>query len=282
MKHCAPYCLILYFALTPALTLGSSAATQASLTQDQSTDSDAEPKPRPRQTPEERADLLSVRKEYEAAADAYLDLIKTDPHNARILNKLGVVYESQGDYPSAERYFKQAIKADPKSGTPWNNLGTLDYSYERYSKAIKSYKKALERTDTKAIVYSNLAYAYSANRQIPQALDAFAKAVAIDPDIYTRRGAGGSLVEQRSSTDPATLFFLLAKTFAQKGDVERTVQYLKLARDSGYKKIAAEVKKDPSFATVIADRRVKQVLEPASVLEPVPAGNPGQTPPVSN
>jgi tetratricopeptide (TPR) repeat protein len=281
MKRSAPYCLILCFVLTHTFILGTAAASGANATQNQSAEADGEPKVSDRQSAETRADLLSMRKEYEAAADAYLEIIKTDPHNARLLNKLGVVYESEGKYPLAERYFRQAIKADSKFGIAWNNLGTLDYSNARYSKAIKSYKKALERVDSKATVYSNLGYAYAANKDIPQALDAFAKAVALDPDIYSRHGAGGSLIEQRSSTDPGMLFFLLAKTYAQKGDIERTVKYLKLARDSGYKKMA-QVKKDPSFATVIADRRVKEVLEPASVLESAPSGNPGQTLPVSN
>ena len=284
MKHSALFSLVLSAILTPAFpTRILCAAARLGTPQNQPPASDGNERLTPRQAAEMRADLLGARKEYEAAAQAYEDIAQTEPHNAELLNKIGVVYESEGSYPLAGRYFRQAIKADPKFGIAWNNLGTVDYSSARYSKAIKSYKKALERVDSKAAVYSNLGYAYSATNDIPKALDAFAKAVALDPDIYSKHGAGGSLIEQRSSADPGLLFFLLAKTYAQKSDIEHTVQYLKLARDSGYKKMA-EVKKDSSFATVIADRRVKEVLEPASVLEPEPepVGKPGQNPPVSN
>lgn len=278
MKRSAFLLLVLSVPLATVFSRGLSAGRHNwDALQNQQPASNEEEKLSPRQLAEMRADLLSARKEYEAAAEAYQDIAKTDPRNAQLLNKIGVAYQAVGNYPLAERYYKRAIQADGKFGIAWNNLGTLDYSNARYSKAIKSYKKALDRINTKATVYSNLGYAYSANNEIPKALDAFAKAIALDPDIYSRRGSGGSLIEQRSSTDPATLFFLLAKAYAQMGDVDHTVQYLKLARDSGYKKLAA-VKKDPAFASVIANRRVTEVLEPASVLSPeAPASNPPES-----
>jgi tetratricopeptide (TPR) repeat protein len=230
----------------------------------------------PRQAAEMRADLLNARKDYLAAAQAYEEIIKDEPRNAVVLNKIGVAYESMGDSELAERYYKKAMRADKNFGTAINNLGTLEYSNERYASAIKYYKKALGHDTDRATVYSNLGYAYSASHQYPKALEAFGKALAIDPLFFTRHGGAGPLISQRTPTDPGMLFFLLAKSYAKIGDVDHTVQYLKIARDDGYKDFAAAAK-DPDFVPVILNARVREALQ----LPPLPpAAGPasGKTP----
>lgn len=254
-----------------SLTLPSSASAQQSAP---ASSASGEPMT-PRQIAEMRADLLSARKEYEEAVAAYQDILKNEPRNAALMNKIGVAYESIGNNLLAERYYKKAIHVDGTFGMALNNLGTLEYSERRYGRAIKDYKKALDHIAAKAPIYSNLGYAYSANNDIPHALECFRKALALDPTIYQPHGPGGVLIQQRTAADPGTIFFLLAKAYAQAGDVDHTVQYLKLARDSGYKKLAS-AKKDPAFAAVIANHRVLDIIEVESPLVPE------KSPPVSN
>lgn len=224
----------------------------------------------PRQVAELRADILAARKEYELAIAAYQDILKKEPKNAVLLNKVGIAYEELGDSDQAEHFYRKAISANKHFPIPVNNLGTLEYGRQHYGKAIKLYLKAANLHMDVAPIYSNLAYAYYANREYPKAMDAFGKAIAADPNIFDRKGEGaGSVLQQRTAPDPGVLFFLMAKSYAKIGDAEHAAHYLKLARDDGYKNYKS-AEKDPEFARVIKDPRVQEVLKvtPTYLAEP--------------
>jgi tetratricopeptide (TPR) repeat protein len=218
----------------------------------------------PRQMAEMKADILVARKEYKDAVNAYAEILKDEPKNAVLLNKLGVACQQLDDMRCAERYYKRATAADKTFATPVNNLGTIEYQKVHYGKAIRYYKRTLaiktDLTTILATVYSNLGYAYFGNKEYPEAMDAFSKALASDPTIFDRKGGAGTLIQQRNSTDPGLFYFMVAKTFAQAGEAERTAHYLKLSRDAGYKDFTS-ARKDPAFAKVIQDPLVQEVLQ---------------------
>ena len=143
---------------------------------------------------------------------------------------------------------------------------------KRYGKAIKYYKKAIATGDIVPALYTNLGYAYCGIKEFPQAMEAFNKALVLDPNVFDRKGGAGSVLQQRTTADSAQLHFLLAKSYAKIGDAGRAARYLKLARDEGYKDFK-EAEKDPDFAKVIKDPRIQEVLtvEPAYAVQPVKA-----------
>ncbi|HKD64769.1 MAG TPA: tetratricopeptide repeat protein, partial [Candidatus Acidoferrales bacterium] len=158
-----------------------------------------------------------------------------------------------------ERYYRKSIKADKNFASPINNLGTVEYEKKHYSKAIVLYKKALVLKMETSTIYSNLGYAYFANKQYPEAMDTFDKALAIDPQLFERKSGYGTIIQQRTTTDPGLFNFFVAKSYAALGDAERVAHFLRLARDDGYKNfLSAET--DPAFAQVIKDPRVQEVL----------------------
>jgi tetratricopeptide (TPR) repeat protein len=111
-----------------------------------------------------------------------------------------------------------------------------------------------------SIIYSNLGYAYFANKQFPEATESFSKAVVLDPTIFDHKGGFGSIIQQRTTTDPGLFYYFVAQSFANAGDAERAAHYLKLARDDGYTKFRS-AETDPAFARVIKDPRVQEVLQ---------------------
>lgn len=228
----------------------------------------------PRQEAQMHAELFMARKEYSEAAGAYLNLLKDDPKNAWLMNMLGVAYQMLDEPRKSEHYYRLSMKADKTFASPVNNLGTLQYARKHYGKAIGLYQKALPLSSDRSVVFSNLGYAYFANKEYPQAMDCFSKALALDPHIFDRKTGNGSIIQQRTATDPGLFYFLVAKTYALIGDAERTAHYLKLARDDGYKDIA-NVEKDPAFAKVIKEPAVREVLEsvPAYANEPKKSNN---------
>jgi tetratricopeptide (TPR) repeat protein len=214
----------------------------------------------PRQIAEMRADILVARKEFAAAATAYEHILAQEPKNAPLLNKAGMAYQQLGDTELATRYYKRAMKADKHFASAVNNLGTLEYGKGSYGKAIKYYKKAVSLSSDQAAFYSNLGYAYCGIKQYAQAMEVFTKALALDPEVFERHGGVGAIIQQRSTPpDPGMLHFLVAKSYAQAGDAEHAAEYLKMARDEGYKAFRSAAT-DPAFAKVIKNPRVQDVL----------------------
>ena len=219
----------------------------------------------PRQLAELRGDIFMARKMYPEAIDSYVRLVKDEPHNAPLLNKLGVAYEVAGNDARAEHTFKQAIKADKTYASAYNNVGTVEFSRHKYTHAIDWYEKTLALRPDMAAVYCNLGYAYFDEKKYPEAMGAFQHAIQIDPQIMTERGSNGSVVQQRGTAEPGLFYFFVARTYAQLGNAERSAHYLKMARDAGYEKFVS-AKTDPAFTKVIADPQVQAVFAPVPEL----------------
>jgi tetratricopeptide (TPR) repeat protein len=175
------------------------------------------------------------------------------------MNKIGVAYQQLDDEIRAERFYKKSMHADKKFASPINNYGTVEYSRKRYGRAIDAYKKALNLTPDSATIYGNLGYAYFANKEYPRAMDSFASALKLDPAIFDRKGGYGSVIQQRSATDPGMFYYFVAESFAKTGDAIHAAHYLKLARDDGYADFM-KAETDPAFVKVIKDPAVQEVL----------------------
>lgn len=243
-----------------AQQLGSVALRQISATQPAT-----EPEMTPQQLAELRADILMARKMYPEAIRSYVDLVKREPSNAVLLNKLGVAYEVAGDNSRAEHNFKQAIKADKTYASAYNNVGTVEYARHRYSHAIDWYEKTLAIRPGMPAVLLNLGYAYFDEKKYPEAMDSFQRAIEADPQIMTESGNMGAVVQHVGTTEPGLFYFLVARTYAQMGDAERCAHYLKVARDDGYQKFVS-AKTDPAFSKVVTNPQVQAVFAPVPEL----------------
>src|SRR6267143_1143434 len=195
---------------------------------------------RPDLSDEKMADLYMVRKEYREAAVVYKKLSDQEPRNPVFLNKLGI----------ALQYYERAVKADPLYADAENNIGTIWYQRKKYGKAIKAYQKAIAIRSDMAVLYSNLGYAYFADKKYEEAIASFRHALSIDPQLFEHGSSRtGSLLQDRSVSDRGRFYFLLAKSFAQAGDTDRCLLYLRKAKDEGYKSLS-DVKTDPAFSAV--------------------------------
>ncbi|HTV58643.1 MAG TPA: tetratricopeptide repeat protein [Verrucomicrobiae bacterium] len=213
----------------------------------------------PREMAELRGDIQMAEKNYAGGVRIYEGILRSDREDGPLLNKIGVGYEQLEDFHAAEHYFKRSMKADKTFVSPINNLGTIEYAKKNYGKAIRYYKKAVKLRDDLGAVYSNLGYAYFGKKEYALAIDAFQRAIAVDPEVFAQHGSSGSILQQRTTTDPGLFYFIVAKTYAEGGDAEDAAHYLKLARDAEYQQfLSAET--DPAFAKVIKDPRVQEVL----------------------
>ena len=217
---------------------------------------------RPDLTDEQLADVYMARKQYKEASQLFKKLADQNPQNPVYLNKLGIALHQQSALGLAMKYYERATKADPTYADAQNNIGTVWYQRKKYGKAIRAYKKAIAIRGDMPVLYSNLAYAYFGDRKYEEAIAAFRQALAIDPQFFERANSkSGSILQDRTVGDRGKFYFLLAKSYAEAGNLERCLIYLRKAKDEGYKDLNA-VKTDPSFAAVLKDPAIQEVLAP--------------------
>jgi tetratricopeptide (TPR) repeat protein len=214
-------------------------------------------------TPEEMGDLFMARKQYFEAAQAFKNLSDQNPRNAIYLNKLGIALHQQEALSLALKYYERALKVNPQYADAQNNIGTIWYQRQRYGKAIRAYEKAIKMRDDMAVLYSNLGYAYFGAKKYEDSISAFRTALAKDPQLFEHNGSrSGSLLQDRSVSDRGRFYFLLAKSYAESGNIERAVLYLRKAKDEGYASLVADLKKDKAFAAELQLPEIQDMIAP--------------------
>ena len=222
---------------------------------------------RPEITDEQMGDLYMVRKQYREAAGMFKKLTDQDPRNPVYLNKLGIALHQQEALGLALKCYERAVKVDPRYADAENNVGTIWYQRKKFEKAIKAYRKAIAIRSDMAVLYSNLGYAYFGDKKYEEAISAFRQALTLDPQLFEHNGSrSGSILQDRSVEDRGRFYYMLAKSYAQAGDLDRCIHYLRKAKDEGYKNFA-DIKKDPAFGAALKDPSVQELL----VLKPVDA-----------
>ncbi len=216
----------------------------------------------PRQlTPEELADILMARKEYREAAFSYKKLADQNPTNPVYWNKLGIALHQQSELSGALKFYQQAVKVNPKYADAQNNIGTIWYQRKKYGKAVRAYERAIKLRSDMAVLYSNLGYAYFGEKKYEESIASFRHALALDPQLFEHSSHGGSLLQDRSVSDRGRFYFLLAKSFAEAGNFERSLVYLRKAKEEGFASMN-DVKTDPSFSAVLKLPETQELLAP--------------------
>ena len=216
----------------------------------------------PRQlTPEELADILMARKEYREAAFSYKKLADQNPRNPVYWNKLGIALHQQSELSGALKFYQQAVKVNPKYADAQNNIGTIWYQRKKYGKAVRAYERAIKLRSDMAVLYSNLGYAYFGEKKYEESIASFRHALALDPQLFEHSSHGGSLLQDRSVSDRGRFYFLLAKSFAEAGNFERSLVYLRKAKEEGFASMN-DVKTDPSFSAVLKLPETQELLAP--------------------
>jgi tetratricopeptide (TPR) repeat protein len=227
--------------------------------------------PSPTATAQELEDTGDDLRSEKAFADAldYYHAAMAKADSAVLHNKLGITYLQMLRKNEAKREFERAVKMNKLYAEPYNNLGALEYYFNHnYGRAIKQYQQAIRLKDDSASFYSNLGTAYFAQKKYDQAAQEYAKAMALDPDIFERKTRGGISVQLSGTTDLAKYEYVLAKMYAVFGNFDRCLSYLKKSMEDGYSGINdvykdrefATFRKDPRFAALMASRtKVTQI-----------------------
>lgn len=208
---------------------------------------------------EASADQLRAQKLYLDAIDYYRAALVKEPNSARLLNKIGIAELGMQRFREAKKMFEHAIKADHKFADAYNNLGVVYYEERKYSPAVKQYRRAIAIDDNSASFYSNLGAALFAKKEFEPAVQAYQRAVEIDPDVFERTSRVGVQAQLPSPEDRARYDYTVAKLYAKMGFSERSLEYLRKAKEEGYKDFK-NVYKDTEFAELRKDKRFTELM----------------------
>ncbi|HOK51412.1 MAG TPA: tetratricopeptide repeat protein [Bacteroidales bacterium] len=145
-----------------------------------------------------------------------------------ILNDIGVLYKSQGDYLKAIEYFQrnlEFVEANKDSvliGRTLNNMANVYFSYGVYTKAIEYYERAtnifmrLGKLNYVGYLYMNTGVAYKKINANDKALEYFRKS----QEIFTKIGFKPGLAQVNGE---------MGTFYAEQGDYNRALRYVEEA-----------------------------------------------------
>jgi tetratricopeptide (TPR) repeat protein len=205
---------------------------------------------------EQRGDILMARKMYREAIDVY----REGPQDSAVIwNKIGIAFHQMMQVDEAKRNYEKAIKLNSKYSEAINNLGTIYYSKKSYRRAINQYRKALKLTPNSASIYSNLGTAEFGRKKYKEAFEAYQKALSLDAEVFEHRSTYGTLLQERTVTERARFHYYLAKTYAQAGNTERAIQYIRMALEEGFKE-REKLMEEPEFEKLRETAEFKELM----------------------
>lgn len=210
-------------------------------------------------TAELKGDLARAHKDFFGAASFYRVAVKAQPSSATLQNKLGMAYLQQGNRGAASKAFRQAIKADAHYAVALNNMGAVSCLDKKYHPAVQYLKQALELDESNASAHLNLAEAWIGLGQMDRAMTEYARALELNADILSG-GSEGLLVGVSTPEQRARVDFLIAQSYARKGNFEGALEYLQRAKENRFANLS-KVYDDQAFAPLWSDPRLAKIIK---------------------
>jgi tetratricopeptide (TPR) repeat protein len=155
---------------------------------------------------------------------------------------------------------KKAVQKDKHLAEAWNNLGVTYYMRHNYNDSIHAYARAISLKPNFASFHNNLAATLMDAKQFERGLAEYRMAFDMDPSFFEHSSQNGISAHMSSPQDRAQFSFVMARLFAETGDLDRTLHFLRSAMEDGYPNIN-EVYRDQEFAQVRNDERFLALMK---------------------
>lgn len=213
---------------------------------------------------ERAGDTCRAQKDYNCAIQYFQEAVSRDKKNATLRNKLGLAELRAGNTEQARIDFDKATKLDPKSAEAVNNLGAVYFMENKLGAAAKNFKKAVALEETRATYHVNLGAAWFGQKKFDRAIHEYARALELDPQVLETHARVGVAAQIAHPEDTAKYYYMLAKLYAKRGDVDGCLRCLSKAKENGYRDLA-NVYKEEEFSKVWADGRLAQLVPPPAM-----------------
>jgi tetratricopeptide (TPR) repeat protein len=121
---------------------------------------------------------------YEKAADLLRKSIALDPANAaEAYNYLGYMWADHNMHlDDAEEMIKRALELEPNNGSYLDSLGWVEFRKGKFDQALADLLRAAKNMEHEdSIVFEHIGDTYLKLGRVPEALEAWKKALALDP-----------------------------------------------------------------------------------------------------
>lgn len=208
---------------------------------------------------ESTGDLARARGDFFGAASYYQKALRDNRNSTTLYNKLGIVNLKLGERRMARDDFRRALKIDPQNVHALNNLGALACVEKKYKDAVKYLKRSLALDESLASAHLNIAEAWLGLKDVDKALTEYGRAIELDPDILDSSRNG--VVAQVSTPEQRALInFLIAKTYAKRGNIDAALDYLQRAKEGRCPEMD-RVYKEQEFALLWPDPRLEKIVK---------------------
>jgi tetratricopeptide (TPR) repeat protein len=212
------------------------------------------------QAAEQKGDIARARNDFPAAVAYYEKALHAGKPDSGLYNKLGIAQLKLNEYGAARKSFLAAVKYDSRNASALNNLGALMCIERKYKPALHYMRQALEINEADPAFHVNMAEAWVGLNQIEHAMNEYARALELDPDVFDSN-QGGVIAQLRTPEQIARTNFLIAKIYAKRGNVDGALDYLQRAKNGHYPQLS-EVYVDKEFASLWQDPRLAKIVKP--------------------
>jgi tetratricopeptide (TPR) repeat protein len=198
------------------------------------------------------------------AADAFEGALEINSQLPEAHTHLIYIYAQLGQAAKAEEHYQAAVRLNPKGPEAYFNYGVFLMNHNRPTEAEQAFRKAVEFDPHYAEAHSNLGYLLEGEGKSSEAVAEYRKALESKPEFTQANfSLGRLLVKQEEFEEGISRLLMALKTededakasclyavgiaFADAGDLENGLRYLRLARDK------AEARKQSSLLASIAD-----------------------------
>ena len=123
------------------------------------------------------------RGDTDAAERAYRAALEREPEHPLALHYLGVALHQRGRHVDALPLLERSAAYVPQEPEFHNNLGLALAALDRNDDAIAAYRRALDRKPGHATAWNNLGLALQAQNRVADAIAAFRRAIALVPQF---------------------------------------------------------------------------------------------------
>ncbi len=180
----------------------------------------------------------------------YVEASTLDPFNEVVFNKVAVGYSRLLRFDLAKKAIDRAVRLNPDYAYGHNTRGIIFLATQDLGQAIESFQRAIQHIPGKAAFHVNLGNAYLQKGRFEKGRQELLTAVALDPRVFEYKGVI-QVASLRAEPTPEHSY-QMAKLFAELGDRETALHYLRKAFVAGFRD-AARLRKEPAFKRLLQD-----------------------------
>ena len=170
-----------------------------------------------------------------ASEQIYRQILEIIPLQPDALHGLGALALQQNQFQNAKKFLTAAVQNQPSSFKHWFVLGNCYQSQAEFSQAVDAYKKALTIQPNLAAIHNNLGYALQKSGKYSEAIASYRKALQLQPDCQEAYVNLGNALHAQGQlvkdqeSHYAELNYKLGLARKQAGDLNNAASYYQQA-----------------------------------------------------